>query len=694
MGEVLEALARRASLPTKSIEELHPPSWLLNDRERLQEWIERAAESLGVQAKPVGTTYAEALGFVNACAPALIRLDFNGEPGFLAVVRGGRKWVRVLTTELEVISVASSVIRAALCDALESPLLPEIDRLLDQAEVQGRQRKLAASSILLERLGAVPIQDCWMLRVPAGATLRSQLSEARLFPRLSFFLAAHTFDSLLLIAAWWMIGQAVLQGRLDYGLFTAWILLLLTRVPIRMLATWTRGRFAIDAGSTLKRHLLAGSLRLRPDEVREQGVGQLLGRVIESEALESLALSGGLSALTSMIELTIAAVILAAGAQNPWLAVLLLVWTALAGLLAGRHLRQRQSWTGTRLGITNDLIERMTGHRTRLAQETRERWHDAEDDSLDRYLDDCRKMDRSLVALMGIVPRGWMILSLFVLLRAFLSGDSTSTSLAVAFGGILFARGALKKLTDSFVYLGVATIAWRQLKPLFEAATRQDIIGSADVSSGETKSRSDETVVETHDVVFRHQRRAENVLDGCSMRIGGRDRILLEGASGCGKSTFMSILTGIREPQSGLVMLRGLDRQTVGSRAWRRTVAAAPQFHENHVLTGTLAFNLLMGRRWPPRQEDFEEAEKVCREVGLGDLLDRMPAGLLQQVGETGWQMSHGERSRLFLARALLQGADVVILDESFGALDPDSLKQAMHCAQERSRALMVIAHN
>lgn len=49
-----------------------------------------------------------------------------------------------------------------------------------------------------------------------------------------------------------------------------------------------------------------------------------------------------------------------------------------------------------------------------------------------------------------------------------------------------------------------------------------------------------------------------------------------------------------------------------------------------------------------------------------------MPAGLQQILGETGWQLSHGERSRLFIARALLQGPDVMVLDESFGALDPE----------------------
>jgi ABC-type transport system involved in cytochrome bd biosynthesis fused ATPase/permease subunit len=76
---------------------------------------------------------------------------------------------------------------------------------------------------------------------------------------------------------------------------------------------------------------------------------------------------------------------------------------------------------------------------------------------------------------------------------------------------------------------------------------------------------------------------------------------------------------------------------------------------------------------------DPAEAEAICRALGLGPLLERMPAGQ-QPVGETGWQLSHGERSRLYIARALLQGADLVILDESLAALDPETLRQALGC--------------
>jgi ABC-type multidrug transport system fused ATPase/permease subunit len=177
------------------------------------------------------------------------------------------------------------------------------------------------------------------------------------------------------------------------------------------------------------------------------------------------------------------------------------------------------------------------------------------------------------------------------------------------------------------------------------------------------------------------------------LQIRAGDRILLEGSSGGGKSTLAALLTGLREPESGLMLAGGLDRKTIGSTGWRRRVVSAPQFHENHVMTGTFAFNLLMGRSWPPTEHDMREADEICRALGLGDLLDRMPAGLFQMVGETGWQLSHGERSRLFMARALLQGADLTILDESFGALDPETLGECLRCALTRVPTLMVIAH-
>jgi ATP-binding cassette subfamily B protein len=193
--------------------------------------------------------------------------------------------------------------------------------------------------------------------------------------------------------------------------------------------------------------------------------------------------------------------------------------------------------------------------------------------------------------------------------------------------------------------------------------------------------------------VFRYREKGEPILRKCNLQIRRGDRVLLEGPSGGGKSTLAAIVTGMRTPQSGAVLLNGLDSLSIGWPAWRRRIVSAPQFHENHVLTGTFAFNLMMGSRWPPHPDDFDEMEALCRELGLGELLERMPAGLLQCVGDTGWQLSHGERSRVYIARALLQRPELVVLDESFAALDPENLRRAVDCVLARTNSVMVIAH-
>jgi ABC-type multidrug transport system fused ATPase/permease subunit len=119
---------------------------------------------------------------------------------------------------------------------------------------------------------------------------------------------------------------------------------------------------------------------------------------------------------------------------------------------------------------------------------------------------------------------------------------------------------------------------------------------------------------------------------------------LLEGPSGGGKSTLTSLLTGLRTPEAGVLLLRGLDRSTFGTSGWRRRVTAAPQFHENYVLSGSFAYNLRLGREWPTSSELQDKAAELCR-ARLGDLVAKMPAGLQEMIGETGWQLSHGERA-------------------------------------------------
>lgn len=716
LGSGIEALARRSKLEPSSVPVPPPPSSLaamenasasrdLLSHDSLNQWIESAANWLGVEAEPSAMPYEGLERLLENAGPAVLQVPGNGPLRFLLLLprasfsrRRGR--IAVLAPDLRTVSLRIDAARALLCSALEETVAPEVDRLLSEAGIADARRRAARAALLLERLRTKEVGGCWLLRQSPGAGFWSQAKRLHLPRRLGTLLVAFAAEYFLLIISWWLIGQAALSGHLDHGWLIAWALLLLTLVPCRVWSTWLQGVLAVNGGIIFKQRLLFGVLHLKPEEIRHKGVGQFLGEVMESEAVELLALLVGFQGLTAGMELIAAEIVLSQGVGRGLELILLPLWLALTLLMGVRYFRQRQRWTETRLSMTNDLTERMIGNRTRLAQEAREHWHDDEDQDLARYLEMSEGMDGAAALLTAIAPRGWLLVGMLGLTSAFVASQGLNITLAISLGGILLAYRALKRLSSGIISMADAAIAWQQVSPLFQAAGRKQLQGSPAVAltpaprnvvpDGENGAPA---VMEAHDLVFRYQDRGEPVLRGCNLTVRRGDRLLLEGASGGGKSTLASLLVGLRVPQSGLLLLHGLDRQTLGDEGWRQRIVSAPQFHENHVLSETFAFNLLMGRRWPPHEEDMVEASAVCRELGLDPLLKRMPAGMLQMVGETGWQLSHGERSRVYIARALLQGSEIVIFDESFAALDPENVKLALGCVLRRARTLLVIAH-
>jgi ATP-binding cassette subfamily B protein len=707
IGSGVEALARSSELQPLPVLVPHPPNSIaaLGDpaasRDALNQWIESAATWLGLEAEPAAVPYQGLEQQIKDAGPAVLQVPGNGTSRFLFLLprnlgRKNRGCLSVLAPDLRTVPLKLEAVRALLCGALEETVAPEVDRLLDEAGIADARRGTARAALLLERLRTKDVGGCWLLRQSPGAAFGSQANRIHLPRRLGALLVAHGAEYVLLIVSWWLIGRAALSGHLDNGWLFAWALILLTLVPFRVLSTWLQGVLAINGGILFKQRLLFGVLRLNPEEIRHKGVGQFLGEVMESEAVESLALNVGFQGLTAAIELLAAEIVLSQGVGQGLELILLPAWVALTLLMGARYFRQRRRWTKSRLSMTNDLTERMVGHRTRLAQEARQHWHDGEDEELERYLEMSKRMDSAATLLMAIAPRGWLLLGLLGLTWAFVASQGLNITLAVSLGGILLAYRALKRLSLGLISLADAIISWQQVAPLFQAAGRPQLHGSPAVAftpAAQNDESVGQAVMEAHDLVFRYQERGEPVLRGCNLTVRRGERLLLEGASGGGKSTLASLLVGLRVPQSGLLLLHGLDRQTLGEQGWRQRVVSAPQFHENHVLTETFAFNLLMGRRWPPREEDMREASAICCELGLQPLLNKMPAGMLQMVGETGWQLSHGERSRVYIARALLQGAEVVIFDESFAALDPENVKLALDCVLRRASTVLVVAH-
>jgi ATP-binding cassette subfamily B protein len=617
-------------------------------------------------------------------------------PRFVAIVRRRGHRLEMLSPRGAVITVRAEVMRDALCQEPEQKVQGQIEPLMSAAKLSPGSSRIVRKALCAELLAHERASRCWLLRPTGSSPLKSQLRDAGIMRLACLFLAAHFAAYLFLILSWWVLGKGALQGRLDLGWMRAWQFLLLTAIPFRLISSYARGQLSIQTGAFFKRRLLAGTLQLEGDEVRHLGYGHMLGRVFEAELVEFAALGGGLLALSGLLDLILAGFVLGLGPAAWFHVPLLVAWGGLSLFLAVSVYRRERRWTMERLQLTHNLVEQMIGHRTRVAQLPRELWNADEDQSLERYLQCSARYDRAHVWLEVLVPAGWMILALAVMAPAFLTGGSAVVPLAIGVGGVVMAQRALKTLVGSFRQLAAAGIAWERIGLFWEASRNgRDIPRSLvlPVVPPETSDSPAPPLLDGRDLIFRHQDRAEPVLSGTSLKIFPGERVLLSGHSGSGKSTLSVLLAGVRKAHGGLLLLNGLDRETLGLDEWRRRVSLAPQFHDNHVFSGTFAFNLLLGRNWPAEPEELQEAERISRALGLGPLLDRMPGGMQQVVGETGWQLSHGEKSRLYIARAILQRTEVLILDESLAALDPESLSRALELILHEARTIIVVAH-
>jgi ATP-binding cassette, subfamily B, bacterial len=655
---------------------------------RVAEFLDRVGARLGVDVEPVEVAGGELAAALTLLGPGLVALPGGS---WLAVVGGRRGRLQVIDPTLARHDVPVSALVAELTAAAVAPAEAEAAQVIQAAALRGRRAARARHALAAGYIARARVDGLWMCRLPPGRPFGEQLRRAGLMRRAALLLGLHLAVSILWLAAWYLVGRVALGGGAA-GWLVAWALCLASLLPIRALVGWLQGVLALDLGALLRRRLLAGALSLDPDRTKRDGLGRLLGLVLECEALESLGTSGGAQVLLAAVELLPVPIALALGAGGWPHAALLVAWLVPVAVVGRRQLAVRARWTASRLELSHRLVENLVGHRTRLVQLPAERWHLGEDRALADYHGVSARYDRARLALLHLLARGWMVIGLAALVPA-LSGGAGAGALAISVGGVLYAFAALERLAGGMGELTAALDGWRRVEPIYRAAADGAAAVTAPVAVVERPTPPDGApLLEAHNLGFGHVGRAP-LFDDLSLTIKVGDRVLLEGSSGAGKSTLAALLAAQRRPGRGLVLLDQLDVDTVTVERWRRRVALVPQFHENHVMSDTFLFNLLMARAWPPAERDVKEAEAVCQALGLDRVLAAMPAGLLQVVGDTGWQLSHGEKSRLFLARALLQQADLVILDESLAALDPELLAQVGGAVLERARTLVVIAH-
>ena len=181
----------------------------------------------------------------------------------------------------------------------------------------------------------------------------------------------------------------------------------------------------------------------------------------------------------------------------------------------------------------------------------------------------------------------------------------------------------------------------------------------------------------------------EPVLQGISFEVERGDFVAFVGQSGAGKSTIVSLLARLYDPDDGEIRADGTSIEEYNIDQWRERIAVVRQ--QPYIFNDTLEANVTIGDRDASR----EEVKEVCEIAKVDEFLNELPNGYDSQLGDDGVRLSGGQRQRVSLARALLKDADFLVLDEATSDLDSNLERQVQQSIEsmDRDYGMIAIAH-
>ncbi|KUI61842.1 Leptomycin B resistance protein pmd1 [Cytospora mali] len=253
------------------------------------------------------------------------------------------------------------------------------------------------------------------------------------------------------------------------------------------------------------------------------------------------------------------------------------------------------------------------------------------------------------------------------------------------------ARGAMARILG-LIEIGSNKMQGRMGGPslLTETAPREkDLEASTEpktsLASGNPASR-----VQFRDVQFAYPARPDvKVLTGLSLDIQTGHFCALVGPSGAGKSTIISLIERLYTPESGSIIIDGIDVTKHRDVSFRDNIALVPQ--ESVLFEGTIEFNIGLGAR-PGQEVTMAEIEEACRLANIHDVIQALPDGYQTLCGPNGNQFSGGQKQRLSIARALVRKPKLLILDEPTSALDAESERLLQDGLEKAAKGITVIA--
>jgi len=268
-------------------------------------------------------------------------------------------------------------------------------------------------------------------------------------------------------------------------------------------------------------------------------------------------------------------------------------------------------------------------------------------------------------------------------------------------GGFWFSKGEVTNalLLDVLFYIIITPVIsltmtkmmyMSENKMLVEDALKRvdSVLNELSLSEAGQPKHPKDYSVELKNVTFSYDE-SKKALSNISLKIGSGQTVAFVGPSGGGKSTLASITARFFDPQSGSVLIGGVDVRDIGKEELMNTVSFV--FQNSKLIKASILDNVKLGNPYATEAEVMS----ALRAAQCMDIIEKFPQGVNTVIGSKGVYLSGGEAQRIAIARAMLKNSPIIILDEATAFADPDNETKVQAAFNElaKGRTVIMIAH-